>query len=230
MKNALFNLNIIKFSFHFIITSTVFYYFFLLALRFILIINPNENLLLTIIYSLIILAITNYIFLKFIVMTIIAGIFNYYDFEKLNKIKYLTYISCLISAFLLLEQKNELCQVYQNKEIIFISYTLLVFSTLKFINEVNKVTLNLKLINADYYFELIELRKSITYFEAFDQIDKNSFITNDKKMEITTMLKNKYNLLSDIEKEQDRRLYISQSMNKSIKSFELAFRNGRREG
>jgi hypothetical protein len=217
MKNTFSIFNIIKFSFHFILTFIVFYYSYLLALKFILIINSNENLLLTILYSLIILGIINYVFLKFIVMTIIAGIFNCFDFEKINKIKYITYISCVISALLLFEKKKELFQVYQNKEVIFIYYTLIVFSTLKFIFEVNKETLNLKL-NADYYSELIEIKKSISYWEAFELIEKNSFIPIIKKIEIRTILENKYKLLSDIEKERDKNLYVSKSMNKFISS------------
>lgn len=207
MKNTFSIFNIMKFSFHFILTFIVFYYSHLLALKFILIINPNENLLLTIIYSLIILAIINYIFLKFIVMTIVAGIFNYYDFEKLNIVKYITYISCLISAFMLIEKKNELFQVYLNKEIIFISYGLVVLSTLKFINEVNKVTLNLKIINADNYIKLIEEEEIMSYNEAFVQIENNTFITNEKKREILSILLNKYELLSEEEKNYDKSLY-----------------------
>lgn len=207
MKNTFSIFNIIKFLFHFILTFIVFYYSNLLALKFILIINPNENLLLTILYSLIILGIINYVFLKFIVMTIIAGIFNYYDFEKLNIVKYITYISCLISAFMLIEKKNELFQVYQNKEIIFISYGLVILSTLKFINEVNKVTLNLKIINADNYIKLIEEEEIMSYNEAFVQIENNTFITNEKKREISSILLNKYELLSEEEKNYDKSLY-----------------------
>jgi hypothetical protein len=156
MKNTFSIFNIIKFSFHFILTFIVFYYSYLLALKFILIINPNETLLLTIIYSLIILAILNYIYLKFIVMSIVAGIFNYFDYEKLNVIKFVTYISFLISVTFVLKMKYEICQTYLHKEVVFITFIILVISTLKFITEIYIATLNLKLITSENYIMIID--------------------------------------------------------------------------
>lgn len=191
MKNTFSIFNIIKFSFHCILTFIVFYYSYLLALKFILIINPNENLLLTIIYSIIILAIINYIFFKFIVMTIIAGIFNYYNFEKLNVIKFVTYISSLISVIYVLKMKFEICQTYLYKEVIFIAFTILVISTLKFITEVYTATLNLKLITTENYIMTID-NGLITPYEAIEQIKNNENITNQKRFEIIEVLENKY--------------------------------------
>lgn len=191
MKNTFSILNIIKFSFHYIITFIVFYYFYLLVIKFILIINPNENLLLTIIYSLIMLAVINYVLLKFIVMSMIAGIFNYFDFQKLNVIKFITYISCLTSAIYVLKIKSEICQTYLHKEVIFISYTILVFSTLKFVTEVYKATLNLKGVTTENYIINID-NGIITPYEAIEQIKNNGNITNQRRFEVIEALENKY--------------------------------------
>lgn len=200
MKNISFILNIIKYLFHYILTSLVFYYFFLLSLKFNLIISSNENLVLTILYSILIIVILNYIFLKFITMTIIAGLFNYYDFTKLNAIKFVTYISCLISAFYALKIKNEICQTYLHKEVIFIAYAILVFFTLKFITKVYRATLNLKVVTKESYIINID-NGLITPYEAIEQIKNNNNITNQKRFEIIEALENKY---KDILEEGDR--------------------------
>ena len=165
-----------------------------------LIINSDENLLLTIIYSLIILGILIYIFLKFIVMSIIAGVFNYYDFEKLNVIKFITYISCLISAIYTLKIKSEISQTYLHKEVIFIAYAILVFSTLKYVTEVYKATLNLKIVTAENYIINID-NGLITPYGAIEQIKNNENITNQRRFEIIEALENKY---KDILEEGDR--------------------------
>lgn len=200
MKSIFSIINIIKFSFHFIITSIVFYYFFILTWKIVLLINPNENLILTFIYSVLIFGILNFTVLRFVVMTIIAGLFNYFDFEKLNIIKFTTYISCLIIASYTFIIKREITKDYIQNDTIYIGYALLVFSTLKFITKVHKVTLNLKAITAENYILSID-NGIITPYQAIEQIKYNSHITNQKRFEIIEVLKIKY---KEILEEGDR--------------------------
>ncbi|WP_152556946.1 hypothetical protein [Flavobacterium sp. 83] len=96
--------------------------------------------------------------------------------------------------------KYEICQTYLHKEVIFISFSILVISTLKFITEVYTATLNLKLITTENYIKIID-NGLITPYEAIEQIKNNENITNQKRFEIIEVLENKY---KDILEEGDR--------------------------